>query len=83
MSCGVGQRRGSDLALLRLWCRPASTAPMRTLAWERPYAVGAALEKAKKKKTKKKTKALYFCRRTQVLPVSDEQASEQVHEKKE
>ena len=38
-----------DLALLWLWCRPVATAPIRPLAWEPPYAAGAALEKAKKK----------------------------------
>ena len=26
MSCGVGHRRGSDPALLWLWCRPVATA---------------------------------------------------------
>jgi len=35
--------------LLWLWCRLAATAPIRSLAWESPYAVGAALEKAKKR----------------------------------
>ena len=48
MSCGVGCRRGLDLALLWLWCRLAATA----LAWEPPYAMGTALEKAKKKRLK-------------------------------
>ena len=48
MSCGVGCRRGSDPALLWLWHRPAATAPIRPLAWERPYAREAALEKAKR-----------------------------------
>ena len=48
MSCGVGCRRGSDPALLWLWCRPAATALIRPVAWEPPYAEGAALEKAKK-----------------------------------
>ena len=48
MSCGEGQRRVSDLALLWLWCRPAATAPTRALAWEPPYAVGAALIKGQK-----------------------------------
>ena len=43
-----------DLALLWLWCRPVAVAPIRSLAWEPPYAVGAALEKTKKKKKKKK-----------------------------
>ena len=49
MSCDVGCRCGSDLALLWLWPRPVATAPIRPLAWEPPYAVGAALEKDKKK----------------------------------
>lgn len=38
-----------DLALLWLWCRPAAIAPVGTLAWEPPYAVGAALKSKKKK----------------------------------
>ena len=42
VSCGVGCRRGSDPELLWIWCRPAATAPIRPLAWESPYAVGAA-----------------------------------------
>ena len=51
MSCG----RVVDRMLLWLWRRPAATALIRPLAWEPPYAVGAALEKAKKinKKNKK------------------------------
>ena len=40
-----------DPALLWLWSRLAATAPIRPLAWEPPYAAGAALEKTKKKKT--------------------------------
>ena len=36
-------------ALLWLWCRPAAIAPVGTLAWEPPYAVGAALKSKKKK----------------------------------
>ena len=44
---------GSDLVLLWLWCRPVTTAPIRPLAWEPPYASGAALEKAKRQKKKK------------------------------
>ena len=39
------------MALLWLWHRPAATAPMRPLAWEPPYAAGAAL--------KNKTKDIY------------------------
>ena len=48
VSRGVGWRRGSDLALLWLWCRPAATAPIRHLGWDPPYAMVAALKKAKK-----------------------------------
>ena len=57
MNCGVGCRHGWDPTLLWLWRRPATTALIRPLAWEPPYAEGVALEKAKKtKKTKKKKK---------------------------
>ena len=52
----MGPRRGSDPELLWLWRRPAAIAPIRPLAWEPPYAVGAALEKAKRQKNKKKNK---------------------------
>ena len=52
MSCGIGHSCSSDPALLRLW--PAATAPIRPLAWEPPYAAGAALEKAKTQKQTKK-----------------------------
>ena len=47
MSCGVGHRCGSDLALLWLWLwhGPAATALIQPLAWEPPYATGAALKK--------------------------------------
>ena len=38
--------------LLWLWYRPEDTAPIRPLAWEPPYATGAALKKKKKKKKK-------------------------------
>ena len=44
MSCGVGCRHGSDPALLWLWRRPVATALIRPLAWEPPYAAGAAQE---------------------------------------
>ena len=54
VSCGVGCRHGSDPALLRLWRRPVATAPIRPLAWEPPYAVGAAQEKAKRQQQKLK-----------------------------
>ena len=48
VSCGVGCRRGSDPMLLWLWCRLAATAPIRPLAWEPPYAAGAAQEMAQR-----------------------------------
>ena len=48
MSCGVSRRRGSDAELLWLWHRLEATALIRPLAWEPPYAVGAALEMTKK-----------------------------------
>ena len=38
------------------WRRQAAVAPIRSLAWEPPYAIGAALEKAKRQKKKKKKK---------------------------
>ena len=59
MSCGVGHRRSSDPALLWLWCRPAAAAPIPPLAWELPYAAGAALKSKKKKKKKKENPYLY------------------------
>ena len=49
VSSGVGGRHGSDLALLWLWRRPAAAGLILPLAWEPPYAVGAALKKEKKK----------------------------------
>ena len=52
VSCGVSCRRGSDPTLLWLWRRPVATAPIRPLAWESPYATGAAPEKAKRQKKK-------------------------------
>ena len=57
MSCGIGCRYSSDP--LFLWHRPAATAPTPSLAWEPPYATGAAL-KSKKKKKQKKTKQTIF-----------------------
>ena len=38
--------------LLWLWLSLAAVAPIGPLAWEPPYAVGAALKKKKKKKKK-------------------------------
>ena len=55
MSCGIDHRCGSDPTLLWLWYRPVATAPTRPLAWEPPYAAGAALEKAKRQTKQNKT----------------------------
>ena len=49
MSCGVGHRRGSDLALLWPWCRLAAAAPIQPLAWEFPYTMDVALKRQKLK----------------------------------
>ena len=72
MSCGVGCRRGSDPALLRLWHRPVATAPIQPLAWKPPYAAGAAQAMAKKKKKEKKKKRketqAYISAKTLPLP---------------
>ena len=50
MSCGVGHRRSSDPRSLWLWCGPVAIVPIRPLAWESLYAMGAALEKAERQK---------------------------------
>ena len=44
VSCGVGCRRGSNLALLRLWHTPEAAASIQPLAWELPYTMGVALK---------------------------------------
>ena len=43
----------ASLSDVRLWCRLAAVAPIRPLAWEPPYAMGAALRRQKTKKEKK------------------------------
>ena len=45
MSCGVGCTHCLDPTFLWLWCRVVAIAPIIPLAWEPPYAMGAALEK--------------------------------------
>ena len=47
------RRRGSDLELW-LWCRLAAVALISPLAWETPYAMGAAIKRKKEKKKRKK-----------------------------
>ena len=44
--------------MLWLWLWLADTAPIRPLAWETPYAEGAAQESAKRLKKKKKNKIM-------------------------
>ena len=53
VSCGVGHRCGSDPKVPWLWHRPEAAALIRALAWELPYAAGAALKKLPKKERKK------------------------------
>ena len=57
MTCGVGLTRGSDVALLWLWCRPVVTALIQPLAWQPPYVMGVAL-KIQNKQTNKKNKKI-------------------------
>ena len=45
MNCGVGHGHSLDPELLWLWCRLAATVPIGPLAWEPPYAMGAALKR--------------------------------------
>jgi len=52
MSCDVGRRYGSDLALQWLWFRLAATALIRPLVWEPPYATGVDLKGQKDRKVK-------------------------------
>ena len=49
-SCGVGHRHGSDL----VWRRLAAAAAIQLLAWELPYAIGAALKRQKDKREGRK-----------------------------
>ena len=66
VSCGVGCRHSSDLALLWLWLAAATL--IRPLAWVLPYVTGTALKsdppqkkKKRKKKENEKTYFSYFC----------------------
>ena len=49
-----------DLALPWLWCRLVAVALIRPLAWEPPYAAGAAIKSQKEKKEKKEKASLTF-----------------------
>ena len=59
VSCAVGHRHNLDPALLWLWRRLAAVALILALAWEPPYAAGAAL-KSEKKERKRKKKSLFL-----------------------
>ena len=48
MSCGVDHRHGLDPVLLWLWLWPTAVALIGPLAWELPYAAGAALRSKNK-----------------------------------
>ena len=52
MSCGAGHSHSSDPPLLWLLHRLAGAAPIQPLAWELPYAVGAALKRLKNNNNK-------------------------------
>ena len=71
MSCGVGRRHGLDPTLLWLWHRLAAPAPIRSLAWEPTYAVGAAKKKTKEKKKRQKIKKLKRRQQKYALKVVD------------
>ena len=72
-SCNVGLRCGSDPALVWLWYRPVAAAQIQPLAWELPYAAGAALKKGKTtttttKKEIKERKMLFPLKVTNFFP---------------
>ena len=67
MSCGVGCRGGSNLALLWLWHTLAAAALIYPLAWEPLHAMGAALTRQKKKK---KESGAYIDKRHKVVNTS-------------
>ena len=73
MSCGVGRRRGSDPALLRLWLWPAAVALIGPLAWEPPCASDVALKSRKNKikpnQTKKPHTELSHVKKSLGVPV--------------
>ena len=55
MSCGEGHKLGLSPTWLWLWRRPVAIAPIGPLAWELPYAAGAALKRKKNKNKKHET----------------------------
>ena len=59
-SCRVGCRCGWDPALLWLWCRLAATALIPPLAWELPYATGAAFKEEEEREEEAAAEEKYF-----------------------
>ena len=59
MSCGVGCKCGLDPELPWLRYTLAAVAPILPLAWELPYATGAALKK--KKEREERLTFLWIC----------------------
>ena len=56
VSCGVVCRRGLDLALLWLWCRPAATSSDLTPSLGTSICRGCGPKRTKDKKKKEKEK---------------------------
>ena len=56
MSCSVGHRHSSDLALLWLWCGLAAEGLIRTPARELPHTKGVALKDERKNERMKRRK---------------------------
>ena len=56
--------------MLWLWHRPATVAPIQPLAWEPPYAAGAAQEIATTTTTKKKN--LQVSRKREIIKIIKE-----------
>ena len=61
MGRGVDCRRVLDPGFLWLCHRLAAMAPVRPLAWELPYATGAALKRTNKQNTKQNKKNRRTC----------------------
>ena len=68
VNCGVSHRHGSDPMLLWLWCRLSTTAPIRPLVWEPPYAsmCGPKQTKGKKKRRVETWKIIFPSRKALV-----------------
>ena len=60
MSCRVGCRHGSDLALLLLWHRQEAAASIQNQAWELMFAAYVALKKKRGDTERKGIKMLIW-----------------------